>query len=124
MNNTSIKRRLEVSTSSSNRAKKRKAGLLSDIRCKTVNFTPRKKKMYYAYRKQTVQICKLKNYLTNSRDKLKSVYNLTTTNFFNDLDKSLQTPGANFIKSQFINCKREKPTWTLENKVFALAIGI
>jgi hypothetical protein len=84
--------------------------------------TPRKKKKNFLNGKQKIQICKLKNIWNKSQNKLKSLSKFEATSSFKKLQQNLNAAGVNFIRSQFIHCKRKINTWAPAHKAFALAI--
>lgn len=84
--------------------------------------SPRKKLLYNEYKLQKTTICKLKTKLFQSRNSLKLLSKASNTSAFTNLEKNFNAITANLIKSQFRNLKRQRPSWSQEDKIFALAV--
>ncbi|KAF5306999.1 hypothetical protein FQR65_LT18505 [Abscondita terminalis] len=119
----SVKRILSFTENSISTSKNKRRRLLSLVHTKRVSdLSPRKKVLYLYNRNQSSQICKLKNVIQKSRNQIKSLYNISTSDLFKNIELNLDSSGAAFLKSQFMNCNRKKPFWTNCNKAFALAL--
>jgi hypothetical protein len=56
---------------------------------------PKKEKKNFLNRKQKIQICKLKNSLTKSKNVIKSLSQLSGASLFQDFEKNLNPVGLN-----------------------------
>lgn len=97
--------------------------ILQRIGEKNVNvLTPKKKILYREYNKEKRVIGKLRKKLFNSRNVIKTLKNVSNTNSFKKIEENFNIVTANFISSQFRNIKMTRPSWTIEDKIFALAV--
>jgi hypothetical protein len=104
-------------------SKTRNGGYLKKISCTGVSsLTPRKRKLYYCNRVQQGKISKLNKLLSSSKSLCKKLKTLSHSSLLQDIEKHFDATGATFLKSQFVNMHRKNPSWSLDNKVFALAL--
>ncbi|KAF5278445.1 hypothetical protein FQA39_LY05934 [Lamprigera yunnana] len=90
-------------------------GILRNISAtRTSQLSPRKRKMYYMNRTQQSRMLKLKHRLNASRDMCRSLKNCSYVNLLDDISINLNPVGAAFLRSQFENLKKHKPSWSLE----------
>jgi hypothetical protein len=104
-------------------SKTRNGGILKKISCTRVSsLTPRKRKLYYCNRVQQGKISKLNKLLSSSKSLCKKLKTFSHSSLLQDIEKHFDATGATFLKSQFVNIHRKNPSWSLDNKVFALAL--
>lgn len=119
----SCKRKLNISDVQFEQPSKRRKTVLQQINeSKVKNLSPKEKKLYFINREQNVRICKLKKALRVSKNKIKKAFELSKTQLFSDFNNKLDPIGIKFFKSSLENCKRKKPSWTTQNKIFSLAL--
>lgn len=105
-----------------NNSCKRQSILSSINETRIKNLTPRKKKMYFINKAQRCALYKAKKSLTETKYKIKNIYKLVESEMFQNLDGKLDPVGISFIKSTFRNVKFSRPVWTVDDKIYALAL--
>lgn len=112
----SAKRKLDFSSHASS-----KHITLHDIgETRVKDLTPRERKLYKANQQQKKEIYSLKTSIKKRKDRMRNV--LSSHTFLTNLENNVNPVGISYIKSIFNNSKKKKPSWTIQNKVFSLAL--
>ena len=122
INNSFRKRKFDSVSSVSSPCKKRRGTLSCINEARVRNLSPRKRKFYNIIRAQKQITCKLKSALRKRGDKLRTVCKLSNSKFFKDIEGKLHPVGVSFLKSTFNNVNVKRHKWSVQDKVYALAL--
>jgi hypothetical protein len=87
------------------------------------NLTPRKKKLYFIiHKKNALKISKLQRYISKQRTEIKPNFNRSKEEVLHSLGKVWDPVARDLLSAQISNSSKERYSWTMPSKLFALAL--